>query len=63
MPWRGRRSSSSALSGALNGHLGAKLLSGRIEGTTLFTSTEDSENGLDLVMLKQTANRIKELLV
>ena len=36
---------------------------GFAEGKTLFTSTEDNENGLDSVHLKQTAIKIKNLLV
>jgi hypothetical protein len=35
---------------------------GFVDGKTLFTSTEDSENGLDSKQLKRTANCIKELL-
>jgi len=35
---------------------------GFIDGETLFTSTEDDENGLDSEKLKQTANTIKNLL-
>ena len=35
---------------------------GFIEGKTLFTSTEDHENGLDSARLKETAHAIKSLL-
>ena len=35
---------------------------GFVAGKTLFTSSEDSENGLDSTKLKQTASVIKELL-
>lgn len=37
-------------------------VNGFSEGKTLFTSTEDSESGLDSVQLKQTAHTIKSLL-
>lgn len=35
---------------------------GYIDGMTLFTSSEDNENGLDSALLKLTANAIKDLL-
>jgi hypothetical protein len=37
-------------------------VNGFSEGSTLFTSTEDSETGLDSAKLKETANAIKDLL-
>jgi hypothetical protein len=37
-------------------------VNGFSEGHRLFTSTEDSETGLDSAKLKETANAIKDLL-